>query len=1086
MKPRMLSAFFLVLALSMVLLPRGSWAANQARDPNSAEASAPPRVLSEPPWSIDERVNDDGGTTWQLERVDAPKLIAEMTDRCLRLDAQGRPHLAYGGDHLYYAWYDGTQWNAETVDDSWGVGRHASLALDGAGNPHIAYYDYINEDLKYAYWTGSEWDVQTVDTNGWSVGQYPSLAVDGAENPHISYYGDGDVRYAYLDGGEWHMDTVGAFGGVGSRTSLAVDEAGEVHIAFPDYTDDYTVRYAWKDAAGWHIETVGGGGSPSLAVDQVGQVYLSYYDSTNNRLRYGWRDGNGWHLENVYQDWVTLNTISLAIDGTAHPHIGYYSYMDDCLRYAHWTGTQWDVQVVASSVYMPAVSIDVDEAGFPQIGYYDWADGNLLRAEWTGDAWGIETVDSGGEVGHYSSLVLDAAGHPNMSYTSYTGLKYARWTGSEWAIESVDSLTHAGQHSSIALDSTGNPHISYYVNGICDLRYAWKDATGWHIETVDSAGYVGGYTSLAMDELGYPHISYTDATNWDLKHAWKDAAGWHIETVDSAGEVGTYTSLALDQVGRPHISYCDLTNSDLKYAWKDVAGWHIETVDSSGSVGSHTSLELDSMGYPHISYSGDSDLKYAHWTARAWAIETVDTDVATCTSLALDSGDHPRISYYNPRDLKSAHWDGNAWNIETVDAAVGSAFSGTSVALDAAGSPHISYYDEANGDLKYARGGPGPDIDADGLPDMWEQDGIDVNGDGTVDLDLPAMGADPLHKDIFVEVDYMEHHRPGGGAIQDVINAFAAARVSNPDDLDGINLHVLVDDQIPHQDAISVWADFDNIKDTYLGTLIERSSPNWENIRSARRLVFRYCLFVHQYNLHPSSSGLAELGGDDFLVSLGAPGWGTDAGGHSVGTRDEQRATFMHELGHTLGLRHGGGDDTNCKPNYLSIMSYSRQFSWFVPGRPLDYSRACLRTLVENDLDEWLGVQGDSSMVTVYGPCPDRDGDGHGDCRIASAFGAIDWDADGFMEGESVAGGNVHVNINKLGFPDCDDADDTQALTGYDDWANLLYSFRSTANYPEGAHVAVADPEITVEIVEEMRQIADYENVYLPMVARNR
>ncbi len=35
----------------------------------------------------------------------------------------------------------------------------------------------------------------------------------------------------------------------------------------------------------------------------------------------------------------------------------------------------------------------------------------------------------------------------------------------------------------------------------------------------------------------------------------------------------------------------------------------------------------------------------------------------------------------------------------------------------------------------------------------------------------------------------------------------------------------------------------------------------------------------------------------------------------------------MHELGHNLGLRHGGMDDLNCKPNYLSVMNY------FLPDR---------------------------------------------------------------------------------------------------------------------------------------------------------
>ena len=34
----------------------------------------------------------------------------------------------------------------------------------------------------------------------------------------------------------------------------------------------------------------------------------------------------------------------------------------------------------------------------------------------------------------------------------------------------------------------------------------------------------------------------------------------------------------------------------------------------------------------------------------------------------------------------------------------------------------------------------------------------------------------------------------------------------------------------------------------------------------------------------------------------------------------------MHELGHNLGLHHGGSVDTNYKPNYNSIMNYRYQF----------------------------------------------------------------------------------------------------------------------------------------------------------------
>ena len=85
------------------------------------------------------------------------------------------------------------------------------------------------------------------------------------------------------------------------------------------------------------------------------------------------------------------------------------------------------------------------------------------------------------------------------------------------------------------------------------------------------------------------------------------------------------------------------------------------------------------------------------------------------------------------------------------------------------------------------------DTDGDGLWDDWETTGIDTNGDGVIDLVLP--GANPLHKDVYVEIDYMDcavsggdcatadthSHRPKAPAIAAVVAAFANANVSNPD-----------------------------------------------------------------------------------------------------------------------------------------------------------------------------------------------------------------------------------------------------------------------------------------------------------------
>ncbi|MCD6291548.1 MAG: carboxypeptidase regulatory-like domain-containing protein, partial [Anaerolineae bacterium] len=144
-------------------------------------------------------VEAQGG--WGTECVDCPKNFYNMTDRSLALDGAGHPHIAYGRDHLYHAYHDGTAWHYETVDASPGVGQYTALTLDGSGYPYISYYDSTNGDLKYAYEDGTGWHIETVDSGG-GVGWYTSLVLDGSGYPHISYYNDtnGDLKYAYEDG----------------------------------------------------------------------------------------------------------------------------------------------------------------------------------------------------------------------------------------------------------------------------------------------------------------------------------------------------------------------------------------------------------------------------------------------------------------------------------------------------------------------------------------------------------------------------------------------------------------------------------------------------------------------------------------------------------------------------------------------------------------------------------------------------------------------------------------------------------------------------------------------------------------------
>lgn len=357
------------------------------------------------------------------------------------------------------------------------------------------------------------------------------------------------------------------------------------------------------------------------------------------------------------------------------------------------------------------------------------------------------------------------------------------------------------------------------------------------------------------------------------------------------------------------------------------------------------------------------------------------------------------------------------------------------------------------------------DIDEDGIYDNWESNGIDINWDGTEDLAL--LTADVDHKDIYVEIDHMQFHAPRADARNDVIAAFDNAPVSNPDGIDGINLHLELNEEVTHQDTLSFDAGFNSIKTTNFGTVAERGSGNAVNILEAKKRVYHYNLWVHNQP-GSTSSGIAELPRNDYMVSLGSFTFDPILF-HNVGSRAEQAGTLMHELGHNLDLHHGGGNDVNCKPNYLSIMSYSFQFPNFVSNRPLDYSRSVIAALNENCLSEpnGVGASTPTGLTTVYGRTANPSN------PLTRVTGqAFDWSRDGDFTDTGVG-----QSINKLGISDCSGTALT-TLAGFNDWANLLLPFTSTAGYADGADREIADNEITMETVREIRlaniQTIDY------------
>lgn len=646
-----------------------------------------------------------------VERVDGDTYF----DPSLAFDALGRPHMAYGGVHLYHAVFDAGSWSTEIVDPAEFVGRGSSIAFDGAGNPAISYVDVDGAKLRFARWTGAAWAIEVVDdvAVGWAV---TSLAFEGA-TPLIVYRDPAvGLKSARWDGSAWVFAVIAGSGSITGRYSrLALDGGGQAVVSFlAGDPGAYHLELARWDGSQWITEVVDAtspatGSFNSLAFDGSDHPGIAYRDDTAKTLRVARWTGSAWILETVdpggNSGWFT----SIAFDSLDRPLVSYArGSFAPTPQLARFDGSVWTTEEIELAGIQDRTSLFLDATDRPRIGYLSW---RVSYATWDGSSWTIDQVDQDRYVGNYPSLKLDSSERPLISYmnTGEGTLELARKIGTVWSHEIADLGFDTGWGSALAIDSADNPHITCFDNDLGGITYTAWDGVQWNGEAVDRGfnGSLVDSTSLAIDPTGAPALAVYDADNLVLKYAVRNPT-WQIEVVDADGDVGEFPSLAYDSAGNAGISYFDYDLEQLKFARFDGASWLIEVVDTApGSGDGGTSLVFDASDNPLIAYT-DTDqtqLRLARGLAPGWAIEIVDA-TAECQwpSLRLDpTTGRPCVSYSVLGDgsLRFARFDGTAWIREVVDTADWWP-SGSSLAMDTSGLPRIAYLDTDFWVLKYA------------------------------------------------------------------------------------------------------------------------------------------------------------------------------------------------------------------------------------------------------------------------------------------------------------------------------------------------------------------------------------------------
>jgi hypothetical protein len=191
-----------------------------------------------------------------------------------------------------------------------------------------------------------------------------------------------------------------------------------------------------------------------------------------------------------------------------------------------------------------------------------------------------------------------------------------------------------------------------------------------------------------------------------------------------------------------------------------------------------------------------------------------------------------------------------------------------------------------------------PDSDDDGIPDGWEAEGI-------IAFDYPAAGADPCHRDLFVQVDYEERSngmvtrsaRLSPTVEQALVGYYGALPIANPDGTNGINLHLYQTNVLP---------------------------AGFKCATEDSAYVYDPQAF-HKVELCISNNGASK----GVAVMPGRRLWITSPAANQDPADDLDEVAqytwytfFLHEMGHNLGLHHGGDVNANKKPHYPSVMNY--------------------------------------------------------------------------------------------------------------------------------------------------------------------
>lgn len=447
-------------------------------------------------------------STWRFETIFSSKQFSDAGPHWLAMDSMGYPHLAYGGNALYYAWFDGKAWHYDTASSENGSGKYPDLILDSNNSPHIIHAKGLvgKMTLVHTFRDQTGWRSENIDAN-----------FCGGRDLNAQLDPRGKLTLVYSDGG-------------------------------PDCNDQSVassrIQFIQQAAGGWETQTVAQPGlSPSLAFDGLGRTLISYVDAVLGNLNLAVRENGIWTIHQVDKGiGIGGLTTSLVIDSGSWVHIFYthetISTDESTVKLEHaWqdnSGWQFETLLTVPNA-SPQVSAYIDTQGGIYVLYLD-RELKLLRHEV--DGWHVTPIPGNGDNYNSPTLALDRQGQLAIAYIDVLNYSIVYDVQNEETWEAIvidrgDDLS--GSKAALAFGPGGELRAAFYSQR--GVNYAWKEGEIWKDELVisrqSSDWFLDEPIELLVDPQNQAHIFYNltpEATN-GLMYALQVPTGWVRESV---------------------------------------------------------------------------------------------------------------------------------------------------------------------------------------------------------------------------------------------------------------------------------------------------------------------------------------------------------------------------------------------------------------------------------------------------------------------------------------------------------------------------------------------------------------------------